>query len=73
MINKLFHRIKQLFQVPADKIISNAYRIISVDDSYQNTAKVYVTVQVTGKAVTFDKSVSELYQKNGWIVFRMKM
>lgn len=66
MINKLFHRIKQLFQVPADKIISNAYRIISVDDSYQHTAKVYVTVQVSGKAATFDKPVSELYQKK-WL------
>lgn len=66
MINKLFHRIKQLFQAPAGKIISNAYRIISIDDSYQKTAKVYVKIQVTGQAVTFDKPVSELYQKK-WL------
>ncbi|MCW8397646.1 queuosine precursor transporter [Legionella sp. PATHC038] len=66
MINKLFHQIKQLFQVPADKIISNAYRIIGIDDNYQNTQKVYVTVQVAGNAATFDKPVSELYQKK-WL------
>ncbi|MCW8469070.1 queuosine precursor transporter [Fluoribacter gormanii] len=66
MINKLFHRIKQLFQIPSDKIISNAYRIISVDENYQNIAKVYVKVQATGKATIFDMPVSELYQKK-WL------
>lgn len=66
MINKLFHRIKQLFQIPSDKIFSNAYRIISVDENYQNIAKVYVKVQATGKATIFDMPVSELYQKK-WL------
>ncbi|WP_454785792.1 queuosine precursor transporter [Legionella sp. WA2024007413] len=66
MINKLFQRIKQLFQTSTGKIISNAYRIISVDENYLNTAKVYVKVQVTGGAVTFDKPISELYHKK-WL------
>lgn len=46
--------------------MSHSYRIVSVDDSYQDTGKVYVKVQVTGKAKTFDRPVSELYEKE-WL------
>src|ERR1700722_5106361 len=42
------------------------YRIISVDDSYQETGKVYVKIQVVGMSKTFDRTVSELYQKE-WL------
>lgn len=42
------------------------YRIVAVDDSYQDTGKVFVKIQVAGKAQTFDRPVSELYQKE-WL------
>jgi uncharacterized integral membrane protein (TIGR00697 family) len=46
--------------------MSHSYRIISVDDSYQETGKVNLKIQKTGKAQTFDAPVSELYQ-NEWL------
>ncbi len=46
--------------------MTHSYRIVSVDDSYRDTGKVHVKVQVTGKAKTFKRSVSELYQKE-WL------
>lgn len=46
--------------------MNNAYRIVSVDDSYHDTGKVFVKVQVVGKSQTFDRPVSELYQKE-WL------
>ncbi|HEU5281416.1 MAG TPA: queuosine precursor transporter [Gammaproteobacteria bacterium] len=42
------------------------YEIASINDSYQDTKEVYVTVQVKGTAKTFTKSVKELYQKQ-WL------
>lgn len=39
----------------------NVYRIISVDDSYLETKKIYVKVQMVGTNKTFDRSVAELY------------
>ena len=44
----------------------HAYRIVSVDDSYEDTGKVFVKIQVAGKAKTFDRPVSELYQSE-WL------
>jgi uncharacterized integral membrane protein (TIGR00697 family) len=46
--------------------MNNTYRIVSVDDSYRDTGRVQVKVQVVGKAQTFDKPVSELYHKE-WL------
>lgn len=46
--------------------LNNYYRIVSVDDSYQQTGKVYVKIQVIGKSHTFNQPVSELYQKD-WL------
>jgi queuosine precursor transporter len=46
--------------------MTHLYRIVSVDDSYQDTGKVFVKVQVTGKAKTFDRPVSELYHRE-WL------
>ncbi|WP_419420557.1 queuosine precursor transporter [Legionella sp. D16C41] len=46
--------------------MTNSYRIISVDDSYHNTGKVYVKIQLVGKSQTFNRPVSELYQKE-WL------
>lgn len=43
-----------------------AYRIVSVDDSYQDTGKVFVKIQIAGKAKTFDRPVSEIYQRE-WL------
>ncbi len=45
---------------------SNTYRIVAVDDSYANTGEVYVKIQVVGTSKTFNRSVSELYQKE-WL------
>src|SRR5690242_15552870 len=43
-------------------IMSNhQYRIVAVDDSYQETGKVFVKVQVVGSSKTFNRAVSELY------------
>lgn len=46
--------------------MTHLYRIVSVDDSYQDTGKVFVKIQVTGKAKTFDRPVRELYHKE-WL------
>ena len=46
--------------------MNNIYRIVSVDDSYFDTGKVHVKVQVVGKAQTFYRPVNELYQKE-WL------
>jgi queuosine precursor transporter len=46
--------------------MNHLYRIVSVDDSYQDTGRVFVKVQVTGKAKTFDRSVNELYDRE-WL------
>jgi hypothetical protein len=40
---------------------NNQYRIVAVDDSYQDTAKVYVKIQIVGSSKMFNKPVSELY------------
>lgn len=63
-MNKLIYFIKRFFQSNSNH--SNVYRIISVDDSYQDTGKVYVKVQVAGLSRTFDRPVRELYQKS-WL------
>ena len=39
---------------------------MAVDDSYQNTGKVYVKVQVVGSSKTFNKSITELYSRE-WL------
>ncbi len=39
------------------------YRIIAVDDSYENTGKVSVKIQVVGSNKTFTRPVSDLYTK----------
>lgn len=46
--------------------MNHSYRIVSVDDSYLDTGQVHVKIQVTGKAKTFNKPVSELYDKE-WL------
>lgn len=46
--------------------MTHSYRIVSVDDSYQDTGKVFVKIQITGEAKTFDRPVSELYQRE-WL------
>lgn len=63
-MNKAIQFVKNFLK--SDSTPSNIYRIISIDDSYQDTRKVYVKVQVAGLNKTFDKPVSELYQKE-WI------
>lgn len=47
------------------------YRIVAVDDSYQDTGQVYAKIQVIGSSKIFTKSVSELYQKK-WLDFFSK-
>lgn len=37
------------------------YRIVAVDDSYENTGKVSVKIQVVGSSKTFNRLVSDLY------------
>jgi uncharacterized integral membrane protein (TIGR00697 family) len=66
MFNKLIQLIQSFFKLPAYEAVTNTYRIVSVDDSYHDTRNVHVTVQVTGKAQTFDRPVSELYKKE-WL------
>ncbi|WP_242604183.1 queuosine precursor transporter [Legionella beliardensis] len=46
--------------------MTNSYRIISIDDSYHDTGKVYVKIQMVGKSQIFARPVSELYQKT-WL------
>lgn len=70
-MNKLqnwYSRWKQWLQlwIGESNVPMNSYRIVAVDDSYQNTGKVYVKVQVTGMSKTFDRPVRELYQKE-WL------
>jgi uncharacterized integral membrane protein (TIGR00697 family) len=44
----------------------NKYRIVSIDENYFDTGKVYANVQVSGKAQTVNRPISELYQKE-WL------
>lgn len=46
--------------------MTHLYRIVSVDDSYEDTGKVFVKIQVMGKAKTFNRAVSELYKRE-WL------
>lgn len=58
--------LKNLFSTRKDADIANKYRIIAVDDSYQETGNVSVKVQIVGHSKTFNSSVKELYQKH-WL------
>lgn len=44
----------------------SSYRIVAVDDSYQDTGSISIKVQVVGKSKTFNRSVKELYHKD-WL------
>lgn len=48
------------------KTNSPTYRIVSVDDSYQDTGEVFVKLQVVGTSKTFNQSIRELYNKD-WL------
>lgn len=65
IINAIKTRLIQLFsQAPLAQ--ENKYRIVAVDDSYQESGKVFVKVQVVGHSKTFSHSIKELYQKT-WL------
>lgn len=59
-------RLKAIINKSASLEPIKSYRIVAVDDSYQDTGKIYVKVQVTGMSKTFDRPVAELYQKE-WL------
>ena len=61
----LFGKITEVFE-KAHRSRGIIYEIASINDSYQDTKEVYVTVQVKGTSKTFTKSVKEIYKKE-WL------
>lgn len=46
--------------------LQNHYRIVAVDDSYEDSGEVYVKIQMVGTNKIFARAVRELYQKE-WL------
>lgn len=60
--NKLMHFLNNTNSTDQNE----TYRIIAVDDSYENTGKVVVKIQVMGMNKTFNRPINELYTKE-WL------
>ncbi|MFI4955508.1 MAG: queuosine precursor transporter, partial [Gammaproteobacteria bacterium] len=71
MVSNLLAKIKIFFTKDNSIKVIDTYRIVAVDDSYQDTGKVYVKVQVVGSSKIFNKPVSELYSRE-WLSYFSK-
>lgn len=74
MKDLLQQRVKTCLNIFKDekKDRQSKYEVISHEDNFENSGKIYVKVRVKGLSKTFFKTVGELYKKNGLKIFREK-
>lgn len=66
MFYAILTSLQTFFTKPRLVEIDGKYRIVAVDDSYENTGEVSVKIQIVGSSKTFNRPVSELYTKS-WL------
>ncbi len=66
MLNTILTALQNFLAKPKLIEPDERYRIVAVDDSYENTGKVSIKIQVIGSSKTFNRLVSDLYTKS-WL------